>query len=193
MQVVNNQQQHFQYIQPPYHENYINIYKGYFQSEKFFQNQEELLKNYFHNQDLINKFQYIKNLNYASLHIKRGNCLNLQMQHLILPKEYYDVAVSAIKYDKLLIFSNDINWCKENLDYPNIVYIEEKDYISLYMMSQCTSHIIANSTFSWWGAKFSEWYGSPDKILTPDVWFGPTLSDLNTNDIIPDRWTKIKC
>ena len=73
MQVVNNQQQHFQYIQPPYHENYINIYKGYFQSEKFFQNQEELLKNYFHNQDLINKFQYIKNLNYASLHIKFTN------------------------------------------------------------------------------------------------------------------------
>ena len=57
-------------------------------------------------------------------------------------------------------------------------------YIDLYLMSQCDDFIIANSTFSWWGA----WLANRGKVIAPKKWFGPNNSHLNTKDLYPEHW-----
>ena len=78
--------------------------------------------------------------------------------------DYYKKAMDYLdKPDKYLIFSDDIEWCKQNFIGDEFVFIDEKDYISLFLMSYCESHVIANSSFSWWGA----WLNSNHGKLRP--------------------------
>jgi hypothetical protein len=91
-----------------------------------------------------------------------------------------------------LIFSDDIQWCKENFpDMPEkFRFIEgNKDYEDLYIMSHCKNNIIANSSFSWWGA----WLNSnlEKTIIAPATWFGPTLQNNDTTDLYCEGWIKI--
>jgi len=178
----------FNYYDVDYIQN--TYYKGYFQSEKFFIDEEKKIKDIFYN-ELIKKYK--NDENYACIHIRRGDYIHQQHNHPVLTKSYYDSAIRKIDYDKLFIISNDLDWCKKYLNYPDSEYINDKDYECLYRMSQCKSHIIANSSFSWWGAKFAEWYGNPEKILAPNVWFGLALNHLNTKDVVPERWGRISC
>jgi hypothetical protein len=90
------------------------------------------------------------------------------------------------------IFSDDMAWCRENLNfsYP-VTFVSHPDpvenYLDMYLMSKCCHHIIANSSYSWWGA----WLNSnADKIVVaPHQWFSdPSLS---SKDIIPTSWVKL--
>jgi hypothetical protein len=92
------------------------------------------------------------------------------------------------KTDQFLVFSDDINWCEENLKLENSIYInDEKDYNELYLMSLCDNNIIANSSFSWWGAWLNK---NDDKLVVgPTKWFGPAINH-KTSDILPDEWIK---
>jgi hypothetical protein len=103
--------------------------------------------------------------------------------------EYYKSAIDYIKnkYNNLLflIFSDDIDWCKSNFEKLNIkcVYVENvspylgKDILDMYLMSRCDHNIIANSTFSWWGAYMNK---NKDKIVcVPNRWF---IDDSMNND-----------
>ena len=168
-----------------------NYIKGYYQSEKFFLNYENNIKEYFRINEFIDS-NILNNKN-ACTHFRRGDYIHQQHNHPILPKHYYDQAIKHIDYDRLFVISNDIEWCKNNLDYKNIEYVDEKDYRCLYLMSQCRYHIIANSSFSWWGAKFAEWFGGPEKIIAPNIWFGVNLRHLDIRDVVPDRWEKFIC
>jgi TFIIF-interacting CTD phosphatase-like protein len=88
-----------------------------------------------------------------------------------------------------VIFSDDIQYCKNNFsNIKNVSFIEDKDYIELLLMSKMDGAIIANSTFSWWGA----WLNSnPNKIvIAPKKWFGDRC-DLNESDIIPSNWIRL--
>jgi hypothetical protein len=87
------------------------------------------------------------------------------------------------RLDNLLLFSDDIDWCKENLKFPiNTHFIEEDETISLYLMASCDHNIIANSSFSWWGAWLNE---NPNKIIIgPKTWFGPKIKEAG-EDICP--------
>jgi hypothetical protein len=88
-------------------------------------------------------------------------------------------------YEKFMVFSDDIDWCKQNFIGDEYIFSEgQKNYQDLIMMSGCQSHIIANSSFSWWGA----WLGnnSQKSIIAPSNWFGP--KGPSNYEIIPTNW-----
>jgi hypothetical protein len=101
--------------------------------------------------------------------------------------DYYRNAIAEFSDDtRFLVFSDDIQWCKENFKGDNFHFIEgEKDYVDLYLMSLCNNNIIANSSFSWWGAWLNN---TPNKkVIAPKQWFGKA-KQLNTKDLIPETW-----
>ena len=114
----------------------------------------------------------------------------------VLTQEYYQYAIQIMKQEKnklnFFIFSDDITWCKDNLfSLKESVFIENKksssNYNELYMMSQCKNHIIANSSFSWWGAWLNP---NNDKIIiAPKLWFKDSSYD--DKDLMPESWIRI--
>ena len=126
----------------------------------------------------------------TSIHVRRGDYVKHPNHHPVQTIEYYNKSVEMVGKDTtIVVFSDDIEWCKKNFNIDNIIYIEdEKDYIELYLMSLCDNNIISNSSFSWWGA----WLNTNEnkKVIAPNKWFGSAINE-NTNDIIPKGWIKI--
>jgi hypothetical protein len=92
-----------------------------------------------------------------------------------LNTEYYYNALDEIKnYDKILFFSDDISWCKENFKMNNSHFVEENELVSLKIMQYCQSNVIANSTFSWWGAFLNN---NDNQVVMPEIWFGPAVAE----------------
>lgn len=176
------------------------LYRGYMQSEKYFVHNRSLILDLFappvEISDYINsKYRSLLKANTLAIHVRRGDYVGLSDHHPVVSADYY---VKATKYitdktdiESYVVFSDDINYCKKLFgDSDEIVYIErEEDYIDLYLMSLCKHNIIANSTFSWWGAWLNQ---NPDKIVVaPQNWFGPAKSGVDINDLIPDSWIKL--
>ena len=169
------------------------VYKGYFQSEKYFSHNKNLIVNLFKNKSIVKeiklKYPDISNQS-VSLHVRRGDYTNLQDLHPLQTKEYYNKAILKIgTYKNIFIFSDDISWCKENLKYKNCIFVENNtDVFDLIAMSLCNNNIISNSSFSWWGAWLNE---NPNKIvIAPKKWFG-SGRNLSSKDIIPKNWIEI--
>lgn len=170
---------------------------GYFQSEKYFINyKEEILELFGPDTEtqlyLNEKYGDILSKDTCSVHIRRGDYLNLQNYHPVQSIEYYKNSVNVIGRNKhFLIFSDDIKWCEENFDFlENKTFINgNEDYQDLYLMSMCQDNIIANSSFSWWGAWLNK---NPNKkVISPNKWFGPSYVNFNTKDLYCDKWIKI--
>jgi len=112
-----------------------------------------------------------------------------------LSPEYYERCIQLvgekIERPQFFVFSDDIEWVAENLHirYPTtfVTHNESKNYEDLRLMSMCKHNIVANSSFSWWGA----WLNSnPGKlVLAPKRWF--TDPRVNTSDLVPDSWIKV--
>jgi hypothetical protein len=171
------------------------IIEGFFQSEKYFLNIRERLIKQFKEPLLIEKLVDEKysqlNERVTSIHIRRGDYLKNTNYHPIQPIEYYTKAIELVKdiTDYFFIFSDDIDWCKNNLIGDNFIYIDgECDYIDLFLMARCKNNIIANSSFSWWGA----WLNKNENkiVIAPHLWFGPMIGE-NITDLIPEKWVKI--
>jgi hypothetical protein len=183
------QQLHYPFIYAPlvYRPEYE--YCGYFQSEKNFNHRRnDILKLFGHPIEFegrINKYSHL--FGNISIHVRRGNYLYYPNIHPQQSMDYYNTAISMLPTDlKILIFSDDIPWCRENFIGDKFVFIDEIDYISLYVMSKMKYHIITNSSFSWWGAWLSVY---DDKIvIAPKKWLGDGIED--TKDLIPDSWIK---
>ena len=177
---------------------------GYWQSEKYFQDIENIirkevaLKNPIENKyaDLISQ---IKNTNSVSIHIRRGDYITnkkFSKVYNLLDEKYYQKAVKfiaeKISDPHFFIFSDNINWVKQNLNIPYLKTFvsgdnETKDYEELILMSLCQHNIIANSSFSWWGAWLNK---NADKIvISPDKWFNDKIG--NAKDLIPENWIKL--
>jgi hypothetical protein len=166
---------------------------GYWQSEKYFKESESIIREEFKpSEEIINKLlktPFIDS-NTISLHVRRTDYVTSNGYHPVQSIEYYKNAVDQIgEYDYIFIFSDDIKWCKENLHFKNVIFIEGfTDIEDLYLMSLCKNNIIANSTFSWWGAWLNN---NPNKkVISPIKWFGDK-TNLNNSDIIPNNWVKI--
>lgn len=180
-----------------------NIYfEGYFQTEKYFKAfREEILKDFTLKTELNEEnkkiLEQIKNTESVSLHVRHGDYLKLQNVYKICSLEYYQNAIDLIK-DKvknphLYIFSDDIEWVRENfkLNCPyTIVDINstEEGYFDLELMKNCKHNITANSSFSWWGAWLNE---NPNKIvITPKTWF--VNDDEKRIDRTPAEWLQLE-
>jgi hypothetical protein len=129
--------------------------------------------------------------NTTALHVRRGDYLE---RNVLVPPGYYDEALATIWKQHgagpILVFSDDLDWCRSNLDVDNAIYVDgNPDWLDLALMSRCAHHICANSTFSWWGAFLSR---DPSPIVP---WFPgvhPDFSLLNPGswrlfEVSPDR------
>jgi hypothetical protein len=169
---------------------------GYWQSEKYFiKNKNEILNQLLPDDELkdkINKlFPFVEHEETVSVHVRRTDYLTSNGFHPTMDDNYYRNALEfcGAKKMKKLIFSDDIGWCRDNLRYDDCIYIEgNSNIIDLYLMSFCSHNIIANSSFSWWGAYLN--LNKNKKIVAPRIWFG-LHSNVHTNDIVPENWTII--
>jgi hypothetical protein len=166
---------------------------GYFQSEQYFISHRDYVNELFAPPQLvedyiIDRYFEIDFDDAVSVHVRRGDYLKFADVHPACSSDYYNLALEDIgAVNNILVFSDDIDWCRSNLDIKNALYITEEDYIELYMMSFCRNNIIANSSFSWWAA----WLGDSDKrVIAPSVWFGPK-GPQDVQDIVPERWKRI--
>lgn len=165
------------------------ILGGYFQSEKYFKHIEKEIRKDFTFKESLLKYckEIIKEFeNCISIHIRRtdymemNSCLDLNYYSKAL--EYFDDNM------KVIIFSDDKEWCEEQLIFQSdrfFISPFKNNAIDLCLMSLCSGHIIANSTFSWWGA----WLSKSESIIAPSKWF-PKIKE-NTEDIIPEKWIKV--
>lgn len=186
-----------EYILDDFHYREINdnsYLDGYWQCEKYFIENDETIR-----MDLKIKNElliYLKNKypilseNTISLHVRRGDYVTSNGYHPVQTIDYYQKAIEIIgDYDYIFVFSDDIKWCKDNFKFDNIKYIEgETNIVDMYIMSLCKHNIIANSSFSWWGAWLNE--NKDKKVIAPINWFGSS-SNLYSDDIIPKKWIKI--
>ena len=168
---------------------------GYFQSEKYFKEHESEIRTMLKADQKTEEYlqskygEVLSKDNTVSLHVRRGDYIGKEQFHPIVDKSYYEQAIEKNSGATFLVFSDDISWCKDNLpEGPEYVFVEgNKDYEDLYLMSKCAHNIIANSSFSWWGAWLNE---NKDKQVTaPSVWFGPALlPSHDLKDLLPDEW-----
>lgn len=188
----------FHYSPIPYLEYPFKLF-GYFQSYKYFKENEDsiirLLK--------IRKTQALfKESNDVSLHFRIGDYKQLQEHHPLLTNEYYQKALKQLIHDtnkdnwNIIYFfeEKDINEVNEQIEllkktYTNITFepidTTLDDWTQMIKMSVCKHNIIANSTFSWWGA-----YLNPrnPNVYYPKQWFGPAQGKKDFNDLCPPHW-----
>lgn len=166
---------------------------GYFQSEKYFKNIENDIREDFTFRDDVIKTckefidDEINSDEIISIHVRRGDYLNLQSFHPVPSLEYYEFALNELPNAPVLIFSDDVNWCLNQE-----LFSSERFFVStsnsadydMCLMTMCNYHIIANSSFSWWGA----WLSNSKKVFAPKMWFGPSLPDHDTSDLYCNGW-----
>jgi|688.fasta_scaffold272894_2 hypothetical protein len=197
-EILNNIE--FEIDEPHFHfsEGYFNIpdncdLRGYLQSDKYFKHVEhelrELLTFHPHIQDAANSLFPKVDGQTVSIHIRRGDYVNLQQFHPPCAVEYYINASSIIAYQDtfFIIFSDDVPYCKELFgNQDNILYINNEDpYIDLCLMSMCNHNIIANSSFSWWAAWLNK--NKDKRVIAPKQWFGPAYNH-DTKDLYCENW-----
>ncbi len=175
---------HFHYSQIPYQPN-LDI-QGYFQSEKYFSDFSSLIKE---------QFEFNKNADSnikeedCSIHVRRGDYLQKQEYHPVQPMEYYNHAIEIMKSkgcETFLVFSDDVKWCKDNFKGEHFRFAEGNNEIQdLNIMSKCSNHIIANSSFSWFGSWLCS--NTDKNVIAPKKWFGSSYQ-INTKDLYCKDW-----
>lgn len=168
-------------------------FDGYWQSENYFIEISEEIKKELQPNEIflskIEKFPYFDHKK-VSIHIRRTDYLTSNGYHPVQPIEYYENALKLIKnFSHIYVFSDDIEWCKNNLEFENITFVESFDDVEdIWIMSFCDNNIIANSSFSWWGAWINK--NIEKQVIAPKLWFGDSTKE-KTNKIIPESWIQI--
>lgn len=174
---------------------------GFFQTEKYFTSAAKEVRREFtfkpevenYCRKLMTRFPQTP----VSLHVRRGDYLELAEKHPPCSIDYYARALAS--FDPavpVMVFSDDPQWCREQELFraPRFAFITgHPNQYDLCMMTMCAHHIIANSSFSWWGA----WLGRnrDKKVIAPQRWFGETkvdrVSNKDTQDLVPARWVRL--
>jgi hypothetical protein len=187
--------------------------EGYFQTEKYFSHIEnEIREDFTFKKEYLEPCkEYIESLDTPPifLHVRQLDNIGREEYHPILPISFFEEALSNFSDDTpCFVFTDDINWCKSQTFFKQERFLfneSNRTYsyktvngkgqmqntllpqVDLCLMSLCSGGIIANSSFSWWGAWLQNNRG---KIIAPNPqkWFGSAMKNLDTKDIIPDRW-----
>lgn len=178
---------------------------GVWQSEKYFKEFEATIRKDFAlkvplSEKAIQVKRMMETSPSVSIHIRRGDQVKdpvLLKKHGNLTQEYYTKALEYIRQKmrgtplRVFVFSDEIEWVKNNMDFgTDAVYVSEyqiPDYEELVIMSACTHHIIAKSSYSWWGAWLNP---SPHKIvIAPKQRFGEASNV--AHDLIPESWIQL--
>jgi hypothetical protein len=172
---------------------------GYFQSEKFFLHCKDLILNQFEfKTEIVNSIlsKYEESKSSLGVHVRRGDYVNQPNHHPTLSMEYYNSIIEnkSNEYDKIFIFSDDVDWVKNNFSGDKFIFPhfeENNDLFSFILLSLMKDIVISNSTYSWWAAWLNK--NKDKKIYSPNhsKWFGPMYDNLNTKDIIPENWIQI--
>ena len=168
---------------------------GYFQSDKYWKHCEDLVMREFKFHDsnhmVVDNWIAENKINigdYISIHVRRGDYLNLQDTHPLQNDEYYLQAMEFFPDKKFLVFSDDMEWARDSELFCNlegVMFADLNQYQDLNLMSRCSGHIVANSSFSWWGSALSG-----NKTVAPKCWFGPKGFE-NWEDIYREDWKVI--
>jgi hypothetical protein len=161
---------------------------GYFQSPKYFEHCRDALREH-----LVIKQNYLDTVtpflkthkDLGFIHVRRGDYTKVSHCHPPITVEYIKEAIEISKAKKFVVVSDDLRWCKENLSFLDPLYspFYEMDIGNDFaLMTQCSSAIIANSSFSWWAA----WLGKEKDVVAPSKWFGSDPS-------VPQKWSDIYC
>lgn len=173
----------FTYHEIPYVPTGIKL-RGFFQSEKYFDDCEDVIKQTFR----LN----IKPTNRISIHVRRGDYVKYIDNFLPTTVEDVQKVIDHFgRSERFLVCSDDISWCRENLRSLNVHFDFNdgtNEFQDLSEMASCQHHVVSRSSFSWWAA----WLGhNPNKtVVTLTPWFGKN-NPLDTKDIIPDNWIKL--
>jgi hypothetical protein len=179
------------------------IFYGYWQTEKYFKGiRGELLRDFQFAKGEVKLAKIAEelktNANYISVHVRRGDYIQPKFRDIygdICTENYYRNAIQYIKSKipnaSYVFFSNDMEWVREHYGEENSIYVESgmfddyHDWYDMYLMSCCSHNIIANSSFSWWGA----WLNANQNkiVIAPDRW----LNGMETTDIWCDGWIRI--
>tara|TARA_B100000965_G_scaffold273881_1_gene231903 strand:- start:5012 stop:5800 length:789 start_codon:yes stop_codon:yes gene_type:complete len=164
--------------------------QGFFQTEKYFKNiKSEIKKDFEFKDDIrIPCEEMVSTLDSPiALHIRRTDYIT-NPNHTCLGLDYYERALKEFDDQPVLIFSDDPKWCQEQKLFEDDRFMISQDndqYIDMCLMTMCDGHIIANSSFSWWGA----WLSNSSKVIAPKGWFeGSNNSHLDTKDIYCTDW-----
>jgi hypothetical protein len=191
------------------------MFDGYFQAEKYFKKYQDIIRNDFTFKENIRtvgdsfmkQFDNTKTL--VALHVRRGDNLGPGTPTILVNETFRVNAINHlhnnnVKNFHILIFSDDKQWCRDNLNYTNnscpknavsqSIVDGLSDLEELYVMSLCDHFIIGSSSYSWWAAWLSK---SKDKIIiTPDKWFISRLDCKKPlceqeKDLIPTSWIRL--
>jgi len=198
---------------PPYSMNYTYdkdaldrkgdcYYEGYWQSAHHYTDvKEELQRVYAHPEPNEYNATYIsemENCNSVGIHVRRGDYLNEPEFRGICGVDYYKKAIESILSDgkkhTFYIFSNDMAWCRENLtplmQGHQFVFVSvnkgKQSCWDMFLMTHCKDLIIANSSFSWWGAFLNK---NVERVYAPEPWLNRDCEI----DVYEDSWIKVKC
>jgi hypothetical protein len=166
--------------------------RGYFQSERYFSHCKPALRRAVCFrlaivEEASRLFDNPSGLPTVAVHVRRGNYALYPGVHPILGHDYYDRALALIPDDcRVMVFSDDIEWCKRHFD-RCVFSVGRSTGVDLALMALCDHFVIANSSYSWWGAWLGEKDGSV--VVAPERWFGPD-GPTDTQDLIPARWTR---
>ncbi len=176
---------------------------GYWQCEKYFAE---------YRKDILDMFRFPKekanadckkigeqmqeDQNAVAIHVRRGDYLSPKYENIyrdVCTLAYYRNAIKAMKREnndcRFYVFSDDISWCRDTFEDDSFFYVDcnhgNESAFDMWLMSLCRSNIVANSSFSWWGAWLNQ---NPDKIvMAPQRWF----HHMDTADQLCEEWITI--